>query len=435
MRPRSALHDYQLKMIERIKCEKEVMVWLGLGGGKTAAALTAILDLGVPAIVVGTKRIVEMTWPNEIKEWEHLAHLDYRACTGTETQRRKALRAAPQILGVNYESLQWLLTQKLDGYKMVIFDEISKMKSHSTNRYKHWMKNRHRFERIVGMTATPASESYVGLYAQYRTVISKPVLCGNITYFRQQFVTPIFKGMYTEYVVSPQDKKAIEDAIAPVTLVLDTPRRGAPTVVDVPVPWESPKVEQRYRDVEKKFVAEFAGQPFALASRAESWMKCRQLATGIFIKDELAEITSNAKFEAIREAYDELGGEPVLVFYQFVYEREILLGLLPGAEELRTPDLERFNRGEIPALVVHPRSAGYGLNLQGPCRHVFWSSLTPSGEEYLQANGRIDRQGQVGQVVIKRFVREKSVDLELTGLVEGKLTDNSQLIESMRGRC
>lgn len=163
-------------------------------------------------------------------------------------------------------------------------------------------------------------------------------------------------------------------------------------------------------------------------------MKTRQLATGIYLLNEEARVTSSAKFEAIREAYEELGGEPVLVFYQFVAERQILLDMLPGAEELHTPLLDQFNKGKIPALVVHPRSAGYGLNLQGPCHHIFWSSLPTSGEEYIQANGRINRQGQDRQVVIKRFVRDRSIDGELVGLVEGKLSGMDQLINNMRGR-
>lgn len=435
MRPRTELLDSQVMAVETIKQEAETMIWLGLGGGKTAAALTAILDLGCNAIVVGTKRIVEMTWPNEIKEWEHLQHLDYRSATGTPKQRMKALAAKPQILGINYESLQWLLMQDLTGYEMIVFDEISKMKAHDTMRFKSWMKARHKFTRIVGMTATPASESYVGLYAQFRSVVTPTILGKNISRFREQYVTPVYKGMFTEYKVTEHDKKAIENAIAPFTLVLDSPRRDSPTVVDVLVPWETKEAEAQYRGVEKKFIAEFADKSFALASRAESWMKCRQLATGIYLNSEATQITSRAKFEAIKEAYEEVGGEPILVFYQFVLERQILLELLPGAEELRTPTLERFNRGEVPALLVHPRSAGYGLNLQGPCSKVFWTSLTPSGEEYIQANGRVDRQGQSRQVVIKRFLRERSVDQELAQLVEGKLADMGQLIQNMRGRC
>lgn len=434
MRPRSALHDYQKQAVADIVARDELMLWVPLGGGKTAIALTAITEIGCNAIVVGTKRIVEMTWPAEIKEWWHLDGITYAAATGAKKDREKALASKPWVLGINYESLGWLLTQDLSAYSMIIFDEVSKMKAHNTQRFKAFMKSRSRFKRIVGMTATPASESYVGLYAQYRAVVSEPILGKNVTQFRETFVTPIFKGLYTDYKVTDRDKAAIEARIRPYTLVLDVPRREAPTVRDVPVPWESKEAEEQYRTAEKKFVVEFDGKPYAMASRSESFMKTRQLATGIYLLNQEARVTSPAKFEAIKEAYEELGGEPVLVFYQFVAEREILLDLLPGAEELHTPLLEKFNRGEVPCLVVHPRSAGYGLNLQGPCRHVFWSSLPTSGEEYIQANGRINRQGQDRQVVIQRFVRDRSIDGELVGLVEGKLSGMDQLINNMRGR-
>lgn len=434
MRPRAALHDYQVGAISDIKSRDELMLWVPLGGGKTAIALTAICDLGLKAIVVGTKRIVEMTWPNEIKEWEHLVHLDYAAAVGTKKQRLAALAKRPQVLGINYESLGWLLNEPLIGYDMIVFDEVSKMKAHNTQRFKAFVKARPLFKRFVGMTATPASESYVGLYAQYRAIITEPILGRNITQFREQFVTPVFKGMFTDYKVTERDKAAIENRIRPHTLVLDVPKRPDPTIQDVVVSWDTTETEKQYRDAEKKFVVEFDGKPFAMASRAESFMKCRQLATGLYLLNGEARVTSPGKFEAIKEAYEELGGEPVLVFYQFVAERELLLDLLPGAEELHTPTLERFNQGAVAGLVVHPRSAGYGLNLQGPCRHVFWSSLPTSGEEYIQANGRINRQGQERQVVIKRFIRERSIDEELRSLVEGKLSGMDQLINNMRGR-
>jgi superfamily II DNA or RNA helicase len=435
VRSRSELHDYQVRATEEITSRKEVMLWLGLGAGKTAIALTAIADLGIPTVVVGTKRIVEMTWPNEIAAWEHTQHLSYRAATGDKKARLRALSEMPDILGINYESLAWLLDEQLAHYRMIVFDEVSKMKAHNTQRYKAFLRHRSHFERIVGMTATPASESYVGLYAQYRTVISQPVLGRNITHFREQFVTPVFKGMYTDYKVSDRDKQAIEYAIAPHTIVLDTPRRPDPTVDDVGVEWETPAVEKQYRDAERKFVVEFEGnRHYSMASKSESFTKTRQLATGIFLLNTHAEVTSRAKIEAIKEAYEELGGEPVLVFYQFILEQQLLLDVLPGAELLSPAVLERFNLGLVPALVVHPRSCGYGLNLQGPCHHVFWSSLPTSGEEYIQANGRVNRQGQEKQVVVKRFLRAASVDLELAQLVEGKMTTMDQLINNMRGR-
>jgi superfamily II DNA or RNA helicase len=236
MRPRAALHDYQVGAISDIKSRDELMLWVPLGGGKTAIALTAICDLGLKAIVVGTKRIVEMTWPNEIKEWEHLAHLDYAAAVGTKKQRLAALAKRPQVLGVNYESLGWLLGESLIGYDMIVFDEVSKMKAHNTQRFKAFLRARPLFKRFVGMTATPASESYVGLYAQYRAIVTETILGRNITQFREQFVTPVFKGMFTDYKVTERDKAAIENRIRPHTLVLDVPKRPDPTIQDVVVP-------------------------------------------------------------------------------------------------------------------------------------------------------------------------------------------------------
>lgn len=433
MRPRSALHAAQVEIIEEMLSRNEAMIWLGLGGGKTAIALTVLADLGVPAIVVGTRRIVEMTWPAEIMEWEHLHHLSYRAATGTPKQRRKALEARPMVLGINYESLDWLLHEDLSFYPTIIFDEVSKMKSHSTQRYKAFMRARSHFTRIYGLTATPASESYLGLYAQFRTVVSDPILGRTVTQFRDNYTTQHFKGMYSEYVVSERNRREIEAAIAPHTLIGQAPHRDTPTILDVLVEWNSTREKEAYRVAAKQFIVEATEGFVSLASSSEAFMKTRQLATGLLLLDVGPKFTDSAKFDAIEEAFEELGGEPVLIFYQFIAEQDELLRRIPHSDILTSRTLEAFNASKIPALIVHPRSCGYGLNLQGPCRHVFWSSLPTSGEEYFQANGRVDRQGQTGQVVIKRFLRTGTVDEQLAALVDGKISGMLDLIERMRG--
>lgn len=431
------LHDYQIDAIAAMLLNRELIVWAGLGGGKTAIALTAIQKLGLNAVVFSTKRIIEYVWPAEIEKWLHLKGLTYRACSGTQRQRLMAIEDRPHILGVSFDNLKWYAEQYDPTRRPIaVFDEISKMKATGTQRSKAWKKVRDRYEFIYGLTATPATESYLGLFGQYKAIVTEPILGRTLTQFRETYTTPIFKGMFTDYQVGPLQKRAIEAAIAPYTIIVkDDLKRPEPTVIDVPIGW-SPTGLAHYRKMEKDFILELENHGMIQAPSAGSArMKCRQMASGFVYQADLGIGLDRAKLDAIVEEFEALGGEPVLIAYQFKNERDEILKAIPGAEPLEGDAYQRFDRGEIPALVVHPKSCGHGLNLQGACRHVFWSSLPESLEDYLQTNGRIDRQGQKKQVVIKRFVREKSIDTDiLVPQLAGKEINMVELIQRMRGR-
>lgn len=439
MLKRTDLHSYQVDAIERMKWNSQACVWAGLGDGKTAIALTVIADLGVEALVFGTKKIIEYAWPAELEKWEHLDGLSYAACIGSLRDRENAILSRPRVLGVSYENLKWFYDQtgSYETRPLVVFDEISKMKDQSTQRFKAFKKHREQYGRLYGLTATPATESYLGLYAQYRTIVTEPILGRTLTQFRETYTTPVFKGMFTDYKVGPLQKRAIEAAIAPYTIVVDGARkRSEPTLIDVPISWTSKNDLLLYKQMEKKLILELEGQrtPIQAASKGVAFNKCRQLATGFIYDGDEVFRTDPAKMDAIVEEYEALGGEPALILYQFLWERDELLERLDGAEPLEGDAYERFNRGEIKALVVHPNSCGHGLNLQGECRHIFWSSLPWSLEGYLQSNGRIDRQGQKKQVVIKRFLRQNSIDGDIVARLAGKVESMTELIERMRGR-
>ena len=216
MLSRENLHDYQVDAIEQLKEREEALVWLGLGAGKTVISLTAIADLNMTALVVGTKRIVEMTWPQELTEWSHLNGLTYAAATGSKKQREKAVESNPQILGINYESLRWLYqTYGTTGREILILDESSKMKAHNTQRYRSHLKHMNGFERRYGLTATPASESYLGLFGQSNSIIEERPLGRTITDFRRNYTQAIFKGNFTEYVISWPAEERIRQVLSP----------------------------------------------------------------------------------------------------------------------------------------------------------------------------------------------------------------------------
>ena len=408
-----------------------------MGDGKTVIAATAISSLGVPALVVGTKRIVEDVWPAELLKWEHLSSLSYSAASGPKKKREAAVASNPDILGVSYENLQWYLETCDSPRPIVFFDEITKMKSHSTNRFKALKKYRG-FERAYGLTATPSVEGHVGLWAQWRTVGGDDRLGRTVTEFRQLFTTPVFKGMFTDYIIPPGKARAIEKLLAPDVFTIpasERPYLGAPTVLDIPVGWSSKAARDLYLTMEREMVAVFEnGDKMAAASRGVAKNKCRQIATG-FMYGEDREVyrLDDEKIRAVVEAVEELQGEPCLVFYDFIEEKEQLLAALPGAKSLEGDNYREFNAGRIPVLVLHPKSCSHGLNLQNS-QYAFFSSVPWSGEQYAQAVGRIDRQGQTRQPVVKRFLRAGTVDEEIAAIVDGKIKGDAEMVARIRER-
>lgn len=429
------LHDYQERAVNWMTTNERGFLWLGMGDGKTVIAATAIQRTGVPVVVVGTKRIIEDVWPAELQKWPHLRSLSYRSCTGPRRARLRSLSEKPDILGVSYENLVWYLSER-DPIKrpLWIFDEISKMKASDTLRSR-MLRKAVPFERAFGLTATPTMEGHIGLWSQWKSIGGDNRLGRTITEFRELYTTPIFRGSYTEYKIFKPNALRIEKLIADSVFTIspeERPYRSGAMIMDVPVKWQTVGAREHYQRMHKELVAELDSTTFAVASRGVAMNKCRQIATG-FIYDEhrVAHDIDTEKLQAVAEAVEEVEGSQALVFYQFEYERDVLMGLIPRASTLTAGAYEKFNRGEIPVLVLHPKSCSHGLNLQ-KASYGFFSSLPQSGEEYAQAIGRIDRQGQECTPVVKRFIREGTVDQVVADLVDGKVQGDREVIQRIK---
>ena len=436
MLTRDDLHDYQQEAVEWLTQRKNGFLWLGTGDGKTVIGASSITS-GARVLIVGTKRIVENVWPTELKKWSHLCSLSYSSATGPKKKREAAVASSPDILGVSYENLKWLIEEgHTDDRCFWIFDEVCHMKDPSTKRFKalqkHFKVNPP--DKVFGMTATPSTEGHLTLYAQWRSVLGDARLGRNLTEFRHLFATAHFRGSFTDYTITEPAKEKIETLLRPDVFTIDPSKRpyqGKPLIIDVPIPWGTTGARDHYLRMEKELVADLGTMKFAAASKGVAFNKCRQIAAGfIYDEDSIAHGIDTLKFDAVEEAYAELQGDPVLIFYQFQHEKDELLRRLPGVQPLGD-NYDAFSAGDIPGLVLHPISCAHGLNLQN-ARYVFWSSLPWSGRQYGQANARVDRQGQTRQPVIKRFTRTGTIDEHVVDVLEGKLTGDAELIARIR---
>lgn len=133
--------------------------------------------------------------------------------------------------------------------------------------------------------------------------------------------------------------------------------------------------------------------------------------------------------EIIDAAADE--DEPILVFTQYVAMGELLcqhldsrgvgVGFLHGSQNIaaRTELVDRFQRGELPVLILSLRAGGTGLNLTAANHVVHYDRWwNPAVED--QATDRAHRIGQTGQVTVHRLITEGTVEDRVAELLEQK---------------
>lgn len=117
------------------------------------------------------------------------------------------------------------------------------------------------------------------------------------------------------------------------------------------------------------------------------------------------------KLDALEDLIEAANGKPVLVAYWFKHDLDRITERLhklhiPFARADKSDSIERWNRGELPVMLIHPASAGHGLNLQSGGCTLVWYGLTWSLELYQQTNARLWRQGQQHTVVIHHIIAE-----------------------------
>lgn len=473
----------QLRHIDRLasSASGEGFAVLGVGYGKTVVTLTAIQRLReqhgpLRTLVVSTSKIIQLTWGQEIEAWDHLAGtLTYADGSGGKKKVLKAALTKPDVLGVNFESLEAFYdlvdAEEVELPEILVIDESSRMKAHDANRVKRhcgFGRTRqqklatpflgprgyvHRFQFRFALSATPTAEGYATIWPQECSISRTRRLGVNVTSFRDNFCHAHWNGIRNDYTVSEEGKRRIHDALSDILITTENDSYTGlpePLYSRVKIPWTKPEYE-RYQQMEEEALVrlqELEGEVTDVRAPgvAVQLNKLRQLASGFLYQDEYqpfsekpirkthwfdSRIDKLKAVDLIRESADEV---PIVVFTQFTAEMELLKQAFPDAQIGLPATLKDWNEKKIPLLVLHPRSAGHGVNLQHGSHIAVWYSLPWSYEEWHQANGRLHRTGQTRQVSIIRLEREKSVDREVWSKLQGKARTLAEFIEGIRER-
>lgn len=440
------LHSYQEYAKDFIVKNKKCGLFLDMGLGKTVTSLTAIdilmndyLDIG-KVLVIAPKNVAENTWTDEVQKWEHLRGLKVKCISGTAVKRRKALDEEADIYTISRDNVVWLVDELKKDWKFdtLIIDELSSFKNPSSKRFKKLKTVTPFFDRVIGLTGTPAPNSYMDLWSQIYLLDRGERLGKNITAFRRQFFNAYSRGMYVEYELKEGAKEKIDDLISDICVSMKSKDYlkdlKEPIIIDYKVKLDN-KEFKLYQNMAKEAVAEVTEKDKVVAlSAAVVTNKLLQMANGTVYGDDKKPFKIHErKLESLEDILEQAQNENILVFYNFQSDLENILSKFPEAKKFEgSEDIRNWNSGKIKMLLLHPASAGHGLNLQQGGSIIVWYGLTWSLELYLQANARLVRQGQKEVVRIYRLVTEHTVDERVIETLNGKKYKQDELLEKLK---
>lgn len=443
--------NYQQYSINHIIDHKASGLFLDMGMGKTVSTLTAIdnlIFLGEvnKVLVIAPLRVAEDTWSTEVDKWDHLKHLRISKILGTKKQREEALNKDADIYVTNRENVDWLVNECFDSWiwDMVVIDELSSFKSSKAIRFRALKKVRPYFKRIVGLTGTPAPNSLIDLWPQIYLLDGGQRLGKTITGFKDRYFNPGRRNGYVVYnwELKEGSEAAIQNKISDICIsmkaddYLDLPER-IDNKVEISLSKKSMGI---YKKLEKDLIIELDEEDITAANAAVLTNKLLQMANGA-IYSESKEVVNihDEKLEKLEEIIDTSNGKSVLVFYNFKHDynriSEMLTKKKTTYQTLNTSeDIKNWNDGKIQVALLHPASAGHGLNLQYGGNIIVWFGLTWSLELYQQANARLHRQGQKETVIIHHLISKGTVDEDVMNVLANKEINQDMLLEAVKAR-
>lgn len=415
---------------------------------KTVITLSALYDLCLDrfdvhrVLVIAPLRVARDTWPAEIQKWDHLKGLTWSVAVGTAQERLAALRQKTFLHIINRENVQWLIEDSgiRWEYDMIVIDELSSFKSHQAKRFRSLLKVRPRVKRIVGLTGTPSSNGLMDLWAEFRLLDMGKRLGRFITHYRDQFFMPDARNMNQifSYKPRPGAEAEIYRRIRDMTISMkSTDYLQMPEcVMNHVLVYLSPSEQDTYNALKRELVVQLGDMEVDAVNAAALSGKLCQLANGaVYTEDKHTVCFHDRKLDALEDLIEGANGKPVLVAYWFKHDLARIRKRFTVRELKNSGDIQDWNAGRIPVAVIHPASAGHGLNLQAGGSTLVWFGLTWSLELYQQTNARLWRQGQQSAtVIIHHIIAQGTIDEQIMQALEDKDKTQAALIHAVKAQ-
>jgi len=396
-------------------------------------------------LVIAPLRVARDTWPQELEKWIHLHHLIWSVAVGTEAERKSALQKQADIYIINRENVQWLVEDSglPFNYDMVVIDELSSFKNHKSKRFKSLMKVRPLIKRVVGLTGTPTGNGLMDLWAEFRLLDMGKRLGRFIGQFRNDYFIPDKRNgqVIFSYKPLPFSEEAIYRQISDITISMkSTDHLKMPELIisEYPVKLSDPERE-RYEELKRDLVLQLPDGHITAANAASLSGKLSQMANGAVYSDVQNIISiHDRKLDALEDLIEAANGKPVLIAYWFRHDLEriterlhrikIQFSRLDSSESISS-----WNSGKLTVALIHPASAGHGLNLQHGGSTLIWFGLTWSLELYQQTIARLWRQGQSeNTVIVQHIITKGTIDERILKALIKKDRTQAALINAVK---
>lgn len=396
-------------------------------------------------LVVAPLRVARNTWSDEIEKWDHLHHLTFAIAVGSEKERLEALKKQADITMINRENLQWLIEKSGQPfeYDMVVIDELSSFKNHQAKRFKALMKVRLKVKRIVGLTGTPSSNGLMDLFAEFKILDMGMRLGRFIGQYRNTYFKPdkVNGPIVYSYKPLPGAEDAIYEKISDITISMKAADHlKMPELINTKYMVHlSEKEKKKYEDMKAELVLELPEGEITAANAASLSGKLSQMANGaVYADDESILPIHDRKLDALEDIIESANGKPLLIAYWFKHdliriEQRLAEKKISFQKLDSDASMKMWNKGELPVALIHPASAGHGLNLQSGGSILVWFGITWSLELYQQTVARLYRQGQNSRTVtVIHILTQGTVDEKIMKALAEKDSTQSALIDAVK---
>ena len=447
------LHEHQVRAVEHLARNPRAGLFLPVGAGKTLSVLHSLTPDHLPALVIAPKQVAEHVWSQEVMKWR--PELSVALAIGNPLKRAAAIMAGCDITVISRDNIGGLIDSRgkpTHVYRTVVLDESQSFKTKSSVRWKTARKLTQNADHVWALTGTPAGNGLMDLWAQVYLIDNGESLGTTLTGFRQRYFYPekvLPNGVVAKWGLKPGAEDAIYKAISGVCLHIPLEGLDLPDKVVNVVPVSMPPASWKlYEQLKDDMVAdlELLGGPdkMTVPSAGVLSSKLSQVTAGAVFGEttydaetdttrqgELVELHT-MKLEELGELAEQTEGG-ILVFYRFKFEARRILAKYPQSTMITARGaIDAWNRREIPLLVAHPASAGAGLNLQHGGSTIVWTSLSWSAEDWIQANGRVHRQGQqADRVMVHVLTVPDTVDEKILAALEGKCSVQQALLDAL----
>ena len=426
------LRPYQQDAADFLYARPRAMVLAPVGAGKTAITLTAMTALLTDGearrfLVLAPKRVATSVWPAEAVKWAPELPVPIAVCVGTPVQRLAALKSNAWVVVTNYDNLQWLAEQELD-FDGIVFDELTRLKNPSGARFKALLKVIEPMTVRWGLTGSFTSNGLEDVFGQCK-IVDQSLLGRSKGAFMQTYFVLMNKE-YGEWAPRPKALQSVMERIKPATYLLEAGEYAdkLPPCHTVEMRCDMDMAE--YKVMKKTFVARFGDMQIEAINAAVVTGKLQQMASGFIYHTNTTASESPGRFDTVQTA-----------IWLSRHKFDLLDDLLEENQRANTiiaytlddkDAIERWNAGKVELLLVHPKSAGHGLNLQhGGCRMVFLS-LPWSLELYEQTVGRIHRSGQQHDVWVYVLLTNDTVDEKIWAALHDKRAVSDIALEALK---